>query len=190
MDLTVSGTETDTMTSTKKTDRRGFTLIESIVSMAIVAAGTMAIIASLKYGDQTALRARLDARGGKEFAKQAQWIISYPSDEFRAELPLEDVSRTYTETAGVNGTGGKFLIPQPSEFLLMDSSSDPSTGEKGGFRYWTEMSVLVPPDPGDDSGGEPYVINLATYWEVPGGQGINDASLKTNVMEMNGIRKW
>lgn len=158
--------------------------------MAIVAAGTMAIIASLKYGDQTALRARLDARGGKEFAKQAQWIISYPPDQFRAELPLSDVASTYTERAGTNGTGGKFLIPQPSEFLLTDSSVDPSTGEKGGFRYWTEMSVQVPPDPGEDSAGAPYTINLATYWEVPGGQGLNDTSLKTNVMEMTGIRKW
>jgi prepilin-type N-terminal cleavage/methylation domain-containing protein len=178
------------MTFTRKTSRGGFTLIESIVSMAIVAAGTMAIIASLKYGDQTALRARLDARGGKEFAKQAQWIIAYPPDQFRAELPLGDVTSTYAERAGTNGTGGKFLIPQPSEFLLTDSSVDPSTGKKGGFRYWTEMSVQVPPDPGVDSSEAPYTINLSTYWEVPGGQGLSDTSLKTNVMEMIGIRKW
>lgn len=178
------------MIFTRRTNNRGFTLIESIISMAIVAGGTMAIVASLKYGDQTALRARLDARGGKEFAKQAQWIISYPSDQFRAELPLGISSGIYSETAGTNGAGGKFLIPQPSEFLLMDSSVDPSTGRKGGFRYWSEMSVEVPIDPGDNSEEMPYTIRLTTRWEVPGGQGINDSSLKTNVMEMSGIRKW
>ena len=178
------------MTFTKKISRRGFTLIESIVSMAIVAAGTMAIIASLKYGDQTALRARLDARGGKEFAKQAQWVIAYPSDQFRAGLPLSITASNYSEVASTNGTGGRFLIPQPGKFLLMDSGVDPSTGERGGFRYWTEMQVQVPVDPGDGGLGEPYTIRLTTYWEVPGGQGVNDPSMKTNVMEMSGIRKW
>jgi prepilin-type N-terminal cleavage/methylation domain-containing protein len=178
------------MTFTRKNSSWGFTLIESIVSMAIVAAGTMAIIASLKYGDQTALRARLDARGGKEFAKQAQWIIAYPSDQFRSGLPLGVTASNYSEVASTNGAGGKFLIPQPGKFLLMDSSVDPSTGERGGFRYWTEMRVQVPADPGDGSLSEPYTIRLATYWEVPGGQGVNDPALKTNVMEMSGIRKW
>lgn len=178
------------MIFTRKTSRRGFTLIESIVSMAIVAAGTMAIIASLKYGDQTALRARLDARGGKEFAKQAQWIISYPSDQLRATLPLGLASSSYSETASTNGSGGGLLIPQPSSLLLMDSNIDPSTGERGGFRYWTEMNVQVPVDPGDSGLVEPYTINLTTYWEVPGGQGVGDSALKTNVMKMSGIRKW
>lgn len=174
-----------TMTSIARNKTGGFTLIESIVSMAVVAAGTMAVIASLKYGDNAALRARLDARGGKEFAKQVQWVVSYPSQEFRNLLPLgETGASNYFEVAKTNGSAGGILIPQSGPMLLRDTDGE------GGFRYWTELEVAVPADPGGEGEAEPYTVRVATFWEVPDGQGGVTAGLKTNSMEMDQIRKW
>ncbi len=176
------------MTFTKKTNYQAFTIIESVVSMAIVAAGTLAIIASLKYGDHTALRARLDARGGKEFAKQAQWIVGYPPSDFRSQLPLDISPRTYLETTKTNG--GKLLIPTGDGTLLKDSSVNPLTAEVGGFKHWTEIEVEIPADPGSLDDLPPYTIRVATFWEVPGGLGEGAAGIRTNSMEMSGVRKW
>jgi len=185
----VNGIETDIMTFTAKTKLSGFTIVESIMSMAIVAAGTLALIASLKYGDNTALRARLDSRGGKEFAKQVQWIVSYPSETLRSILPPGDAVSTYSESSKQGVAAPKILIPQASKFILSDS--EPIDANGSGFEYWTTLDVKVPAAAGPGQSLSPYEVRIATYWEVPAGpKGGLAGGVITNMMEIEAMNKW
>jgi hypothetical protein len=175
------------MISTIRIKLGGFTIVESIMSMAIVAAGTLALIASLKYGDNTALRARLDSRGGKEFAKQVQWIVSYPSEILRSRLPGRDSIWTYTETT--KGGTNQLLIPQAGPFALRDS--EPVGTNSSGFSYWTTLEAKVPAEVAPGESASPYEFKIATFWEVPAGpSGGTNGGMITNVMEIEGMSKW
>ncbi len=143
------------------------------MSTMIVAIGTLSVVASLRYGDYSALRARVDARGSQEFAKQSQWVVNYPSGAFREKvqslgtLPITDYS-TPPENAAI-------LIPQTSSHLLP---------AKNAYSFKTKM-VINPPPPGEDA----YIIDLETEWETPTGSA-QGATVRTNKLEMRGIRKW
>lgn len=144
------------------------------MSMTVVAIGTLAVVASLRYGDYAALRSRLDARGSQEFARQSQWIVNYPSAVFREKM-LRYAPGGALEDQAWPSASTKILIPQKAGFLLP---------ERGAFSFNTKMTVSPPP-PGEEA----YVVDIETEWETPssapGGQ-----SIYTNKMEMRGIRKW
>ncbi len=152
---------------------KAFTMIEAIMSTMIVAIGTLSVVASLRYGDYAALRARIDARGSQEFAKQSQWIVNYPSGAFREKLqsggalPLTDGSYP-PENA-------RLLIPQTSRYLLP---------AKGAYAFKTTV-VVSPPPPGEDA----YIVDMETEWETPTGAA-SGSGVRTNKLEMRGIRKW
>jgi hypothetical protein len=160
----------DTMISTVLKNR-AFTLIEAIMSSLIVGIGTLAIVASLRYGDFAALRARIDARGSQEFAKQSQWVVNYPSSTFRQKLS-SGVTLPFTEYSNETPL---VLIPQKSPFLLPNKDS---------YVFKTKMTVNPPP-PGEDA----YVIDLETEWETPSAT-MSVSAVRTNKLEMRGIRKW
>lgn len=165
-------TETDIMIFIDAKNR-AFTLVEAIMSMAVVAIGTLAVVASLRYGDYAALRARLDARGSQEFARQSQWIVNYPPEVFREKLAQHATSGSL-EDSSWPPSSSKILIPQKTEFLLPGKSA---------FAFRTKMTVSPPA-----ASGDAYTVDIETEWETPIAAAAQ--SVRTNKLEMRGIKKW
>jgi len=165
-------------------NNRGFTIIEAVMSMVVVAVGTMAVVASLRYGDLSALRARIDARGSQEFAKQTKWVVNYPPSVFR-EL-VEPLPAGGYEENSLPSSNPKILIKQPSEYVFGTGSSDPS---KKAYSYKTTLKVLPPPEPGDA-----YNLTITTEWQTPtSARNAGDfasVAVRTNMLQMEEIRKW
>lgn len=171
------------MTYTAGTNK-AFTLIEAVMSMVVVAVGTMAVVASLRYGDLAALRARVDARGSQEFAKQTKWVINYPPSEFKSLVdPIPDGG--YVEDSAPT-SNPKILIKQNSEYILGDSSSNPS---RRAYSYKTILKVESPAVEGDA-----YNLTITTEWETPSSSrpagDFVGVSKRTNTLQMEDIKKW
>lgn len=154
------------------------------MSMVVVAVGTMAVVGSLRYGDHAALRARVDARGSQEFAKQAKWVVNYPSSEFRKLVePLP--AGGYTETSS-STSSPKILIKQSSDYILGENSTDP---DKKAFLYKTTLKVTPPPTP-----GEAYGLSITTEWETPSSARSSGdfagVAVRTNMLQMEDVKKW
>lgn len=146
------------------------------MSMVVVAVGTMAVVSSLRYGDHAAMRARIDARGAQEFAKQSGWIVNYPSAEFKTALAsVGNPNGVVTDVSWTTNASTKLLIPQSEKFLLP---------AKQAFEYSTKLTVSPPPAPGDA-----FVVDIVTSWESPSGA-FGGPKVKTNMLEMKGVRKW
>jgi type II secretory pathway pseudopilin PulG len=173
----------DTMTYIADKNK-AFTLIEAVMSMVVVAVGTMAVVASLQYGDNAALRARIDARGSQEFARQTQWVMNYPSSDFRQIV--ESMPPSGMEEDSLPTSNPQILIKQPTDHIIGNVSA--SSSQKAFF-YKTTLKVEPPPAEGDA-----YVLKIRTEWETPVAAGntgdFSGVNVRTNMLEMEGLRKW
>lgn len=163
---------------------KAFTLIEAIMSMVVVAVGTMAVVASLRYGDMAALRARVDARGSQEFAKQTKWIINYPSSDFRRLMePLP--AGGYEENSSTSSSP-RILIKQGTDHIL---GGDSSSASKRAYDYRTTLKVSPP-----ETEGDAYNLTITTEWETPSAArssgDFSSVTVRTNMLQMEDVRKW
>jgi len=133
--------------ATKRRLNEGFTLVEAIMTIAILAI-TMATMATvLRYSDNSAMQARLDSRAMLEFAKQCNWLVNVPMSAFKESL---------TEYGGgsmpVSFTLDPDSSPGDSDGLLYEPPSDPdappryylmNVGTQGVFPYSVTLTVAI-----------------------------------------------
>lgn len=130
----------------------GFTLIESVMTIAILAV-TMATMATmLRYSDNAATQARLEATALLEFSKQCNWLVNVPMTSFKdsittymadrgASWPLAGVNAvTVTTNSAVGYSCGLLYEPPtgtyyPPRYYLMRS------GTLGAFPYTITLSL-------------------------------------------------
>jgi len=119
--------------------RAAFTLVESVMTIAILAVTMATMVTALRYSDNAAMQARLDSLAAMEFAKQCQWLVNTPMSSFRENLiNFKGTNSTAITSLTCNATltSTHSLLPPITSYYLMDG---------GAFPYKTVLTVTPMP---------------------------------------------
>ena len=157
------------MTTTHSTQSRtrGFTLVEVLVALAIVAIGMAALLAALGSSADSATYQR-----DKTFA---EWVALNRIEEVRLALqrPSKGKSEGETEMAGVKWKWGQEVLETEVKGILrIDVSAKPADARLGKDVWYTTVSAIVGDALAAPRGDmDPYGAPLQAG---PGGQGGNN----------------
>jgi len=131
-------------------ENSGFTLIESVMTIAILAV-TMATMATMmRYSDNAATQARLESTALLEFSKQCNWLVNVPMSSFK------DSVTTYMADRGASWplTGGNSVVVSTNSAVgyACGLLYEPPTGTNYPPRYYLMQSGSL--------GAFPYTVTL------------------------------
>lgn len=142
-----------TLDGANKRFTRAFTLVEAVMTIAILAVTMTTMATIIRYSDNSAMQARLDSMGMLEFAKQTQWLVNVPMSSFRESLNAHGGTLPLTLTVDKESEAGAALglLYDPASYFLMQNS------DGGAFPYTLVLTV---------ESREELGVDAATYFDV------------------------
>jgi prepilin-type N-terminal cleavage/methylation domain-containing protein len=145
---------------------KGFTLIEAVLTIAILAVSITAMVAMLRYSDNSAMQAAIEANAALQFSRQSQYLVNMPMSVFKANLKTEIggtniLAGGKTITAGTNSTNNPLfsglLAPITDHNLI-----------PGAVPVTATLNIKAVPDASVaiDS-QQPFLITLTLSYNVP-----------------------
>ena len=139
--------------------KAGFTLVEAVMSIAILAV-TMATMATmLRYSDNAAAQARLESTALLEFSRQCNWLVNVPMSSFKDSI-----------TNYMSATGKSWPLTGNNAIVVSSGTAD---NYACGLLYEPPGGADYPPKyylmKTASSGAFPYTITLKLDKSSPAG---------------------
>ena len=137
---------------------KAFTILEAVVSMAVVAIGVASVVTLLRTADNAAYRVRAESRAAAVFSAQSDWLVGMPFANFESYAGLA-TNATY----GPSGAGGETRLIFPADEI--DVANPTNTAYHRGYLI-QNVSVTAA---SANAPQLPYSISVAAVAKDSGG---------------------